>query len=156
MKKILFTLCLAALALAGCDPKKKHYVGNDTNYGIFQFAQSELVVDVTEEVTSFRLEGSYKVQPDKEAYGDVWLYLDADETTAKHPEHFVLTKFVKFQEDENGVLYYDVKIHPEAITKELYIVYHTEAVDMRDPNMDASTLLDDSKIKVTLRPAANE
>lgn len=154
MKKIFFALCAALLLAVGCNDKKRHYIGNDTNYGVFQFAQSELVVDVTEEVTSFRLEGNYKVQPDKDAYGDVWLYLDADETTAKHPEHFVLAKFVKFQEDENGVLYYDVKIHPEAIDKELYIVYHTEAIDMRDPNMDSSTLLNDSKIKVTLRPAA--
>lgn len=155
MKKILFALCLAALVVTGCDPKKKHYVGNDTNYGVFQFAQSELVVDVTEDVTSFRLEGSYKVQPDKDAYGDIWLYLDAKQTTAKHPEHFTWTKYVKFQEDENGVLYYDVKIHPEAIDKELYIVYHTKTVDIRDDEIDDSVLQDDSKIKITLRPAAN-
>ena len=82
MKKILFALCLAALVVTGCDPKKKHYIGNETNYGVFQFAQSELVVDVSEDVTSFRLEGSYKVQPDKDAYGDIWLYLDAKQTTA--------------------------------------------------------------------------
>ncbi len=154
MKKLLL-LCLSLILVVGCDDKKKHYIGNETNYGHFVFTQDMLVVDVEEDTNSFRLEGRYLEQPDVDVYGDVWLYLDEKATTAKHPEQFVLSKFVKFKEGENGNLYYDVTIHPETITREVEIVYHTETYG-EDINGDANSLAKDSQIKVVLRPMTTE
>lgn len=156
MKKILFALCLSMLIVVSCDEKKKHSVGNGANYGTFVFSTDELVVDVDSQTTSFRLEGRYTELPDVDVYGDIWLYLDADKTTAKYPEQFVLAKFVKFTENDNGVLYHDVTIHPETIDKEVVIVYHTKTLGLQDADDAKESLSKDSKIKVVLRPVEQE
>lgn len=154
MKK-LFLLCLSLLLIVGCDDKKKHYIGNESNYGHFVFTSEYIVVDVEEDTNFFRLEGRYLEQPDADVYGDVWLYIDTQKTTAKYPEQFEMTKFVKFKEGENGTLYHDVTIHPENITSWVEIHYHTETYS-EDINGPVNSLSKDSKIKVILRPKANE
>lgn len=100
------------------------------------FVSSEIVVEVTEETKSFRIEMGWPVEHPDITYfinKNVNVYLDKEATTAKHNTHFINTpaqelggtigKFEVLLEERKA--YKDVTIIPKNITEQVIITYST-------------------------------
>lgn len=123
-------VCLRLLALlslvlfVGCNSNFNPYPDNtDPNY--FQFSTDELVVDVTPNVKSFRIEGKFahfsEIRPD--------VTIQREGTTVKHNVHFIndvregSNCIGDFTILDDKKVYKDVTIIPENITEEVQIIY---------------------------------
>lgn len=90
------------------------------------FRTSEIVVNVTPETKSFKIE----VEWTHEAWKTPYVTIDKEATTAKHNIHFVNTpvghrEIGEFLLPEEGkIVYKDVKILHEGIDEKVIIVYH--------------------------------
>lgn len=96
---------------------------NDGVFNNFSFATDELIVEVDETTTSFRIEGEYPVEFDH----NPWVRLDIGSTTAKHKIHFINTGDMggigDFTQSDGLKIYRDVTILPENITEEVRLFY---------------------------------
>ena len=138
MRKIFLTavcICFAAFTMS-CEDDSYPWE-NQGPPNNFTFKQSELIVEVDETTTSFRIEGEFSEK--FSTYGLVGL--DTLRTTAKHKIHFINTgehadNIGDLTQSDGLKAYRDVTILPENITEEVAISYFTtELIYSDDPVM---------------------
>lgn len=143
----LSAVLLSLVLLVGCNNNEYPYFTPVTpNY--FGFSTDEIVVDVTPDVRSFRIEGEFTDSAEPQPY----VTIQREGTTVKHNVHFIneileghryIGDFT-IKDDKN--IYKDVTIIPENITEEVRIIYFKEK-DWQEPE----GLI--KKLTVILRPA---
>ena len=148
--------CLFVVMLTSCNDEKGGFgqeVSDD--YGEYSFSREELVVEVTPDTKSFRLDAFYNREPEVEANrGIIWITFDKGSSSPDAEQYFDYKAQLDCSFNEDGTLYYDFEIYPEKIDQEVTITLST--IDYKDtPYPDYYTRADAGydTIKVTLRPA---
>ena len=153
MKKLLnLILPFAVLALfTGCEDDPS-YGDGETNF--FSLNTKQMIVEVTPETTSFRIEGNWTENAEEQTF----LRYYAPNSTAVPGEHFIYDyvspedttpETMKFTVSGKTSCYHDITIIPENITSETTIYFAKMALLV--PNeYENKDLIND--IKVILRP----
>lgn len=139
---------LSLVLLVGCKSDSNPYPDNP-NPNYFEFSTDELVVDVTPDVKSFRIEVEFAHvswrKPD--------ITIQREGTTVKHNVHFI-NEIIEgtinvgyFTIKDDKKVYKDVVIIPENITEEVRIIYIKQGRYVHEPD----DLI--NQLTVILRPA---
>lgn len=143
-----FIWSLVALMLVACNDTDSDNFKKDS--GSYAFKQSELVVDVTPDTESFRLEAYYLREPDPSLRGFISVHLNKLEELPY--EDYVSYPIGPFwTEDEDGTMFTDVAIYPENIHEEVSLVLSVMcAYDNDEVGFDGNEPIRD--INIRLRP----
>lgn len=148
---IIVILFLIITSLFGCKDVDPYDNLQYTDVNLVGFTKSEMVVEVTAETKSFRIEVEGTIESPKKGTG---IGINKDETTAKHNVHFVNTpdplamdigEFIPMPEGKKS--YKDVEIMAESITEEVVIVYEQQ-------HKNSDKLI--HKLKAILRPTTDK
>lgn len=157
----LSLISLLLIFLAGCrtdDKYLRNYYLGPMNFT--EFTTSELIVEVTPDVESFRIEREGTLKAEEYPL----IRIDTTKTTAKHNHHFINTVDIEMGEilgrftliPETKKSYRDVVIIPKNITEEVKIFYgpRFKTVLPYPPPIIPDSLIEE--LVVILRPKSEE
>lgn len=154
MKKLIFILTLSLLTLVSC--KKDEHSYSSENYvshpNTFSFDEEEVKIQITEEMTSFFINGTRR----ETVYDYSFITVDHHyESTAKHRKHYLIPRNERqhtygyvFPADELTTKF-EVEVYPSEIKEPLIITFYNRSNYYKEENSK-----DIDRIRVILIPQA--
>ena len=153
MKKLIFILTLSLLTLVSCDKNKHSYydVNNISHVNTFSFEEEEIEIQITDEMTSFFINGSRRETENDNSF----ITVEHSESTAKHRKHYLIPRneyyYTYGYEFPAGELTtkFEVEVYPNEIKEPLVITFYNRSSYYKEENTK-----DIDRITVTLIPKA--